>query len=47
MQTLDNTRAALEAADADQKRRFLAGESVVRLVHERARIVDGILRDLS
>ncbi len=46
MQTLVDTRAALEAADADQKQRFLKGESVVRLVHERAGVVDGIIRDL-
>ncbi len=44
--TLVDTRAALETADADLKRRFSAGESVIRLVHERARIVDDILRDL-
>ena len=46
MQTLVDTRAALAAADADLKERFLAGGSVVALVHERARIVDGIIGDL-
>jgi [protein-PII] uridylyltransferase len=46
VQTLVDTRAALGAADTDQKQRFLTGESVVKLVHERARIVDGIISDL-
>jgi [protein-PII] uridylyltransferase len=46
VQTRADTKAALETADAELKRRFLAGDSVVRLVHERAWIVDGIIRDL-
>ena len=46
MQTHASSRAALAAADADLKRRFLEGESVVALVHERARVVDDLLRDL-
>ena len=39
-------RAGLEAANEDLKRRFLEGESVVELVHERARIVDDVLKTL-
>jgi len=39
-------RAVLDAASEDLKRRFLKGESVVDLVHERAAIVDHVLRDL-
>jgi len=46
VQTHVNGRATLGAADDDLKRRFLAGESVVDLVHERADIVDGLLADL-
>ena len=46
MQTHVNSRATLGAADDDLKRRFLAGESVVDLVHERADIVDGLLVNL-
>ena len=46
MQTHVKSRAALDAADADLKRRFLAGESVVELVHARAAIVDELLSTL-
>ena len=40
------SRADLEAASADIRERFLAGESVVTLVHDRADVVDSILRHL-
>ena len=46
VQTPAGSRAALAAADADLKRRFLEGESVVALVHERARVVDELIRQL-
>ena len=46
MQTHAESRAAVDAADEDLKRRFLAGESVVDLVHERASRIDAVLRDL-
>ena len=46
MQTHAKSRAALDAADEDLKRRFLAGESAVDLVHERADRVDDLLREL-
>jgi [protein-PII] uridylyltransferase len=46
VQTHAKRRAALDAADADLKRRFLAGESVVELVHARAAIVDELLTEL-
>ena len=46
MQTHAKSRASLAATDADQKARFLAGESVVDLVHERAAAIDELLRDL-
>ncbi len=46
MQTHAKSRAALDAADADLKRRFLDGESVVDLVRERAGIVDAVLAEL-
>ena len=40
------SRADLEAASADIRERFLAGESVVTLVHERSDVVDSILGHL-
>ena len=46
MQTHVKNRATLGAADDELKRRFLAGDSVVDLVHERADIVDGLLVNL-
>jgi len=46
VQTHAKSRAALDAADEDLKRRFLAGDSVVDLVHERAAIVDTLLTEL-
>ena len=46
VQTPASSRAALKAASDDLKRRFLEGDSVVDLVHERAQIVDRVLRDL-
>ena len=46
VQTPASSRATLEAAGNDLKRRFLEGEAVVDLVHERAQIVDQVLRDL-
>lgn len=46
MQTHAKSRAALDAADEDLKRRFLAGESVADLVHARAGIVDALLTGL-
>ena len=46
MQTHADRRATLTAATEDLKQRFLAGESVVDLVHERARAVDEVLVDL-
>ncbi len=46
MQTHAKSRAALDAADADLKRRFLDGESVVDLVRERAGFVDALLAEL-
>jgi len=45
-QTIADRRAELESADQALKSRFLAGESVVRLVHERSRHVDELLREL-
>jgi [protein-PII] uridylyltransferase len=39
-------RAALEAASEDLKRRFLEGESVTDLVHERAGVVDAAITGL-
>ncbi|NNC77216.1 MAG: [protein-PII] uridylyltransferase [Woeseiaceae bacterium] len=41
-----SSRAALGSADAELKRRFLSGDSVVDLVHARASSVDDTLRDL-
>jgi len=38
-----NSRAALEAASDNIKERFLAGESVVNLVHLRAAVIDHLL----
>ncbi len=46
MQQHADTRVELAARDAELKRRFLAGDSVVDLVHERARVVDELLRRL-
>jgi [protein-PII] uridylyltransferase len=46
VQTHADRRAALAAAAEDLKQRFLAGESVVDLVHERARAVDTVMVDL-
>ena len=46
MPTPGDSRAALAAADEELERRFRDGESVVALVHDRARIVDDILRDI-
>ena len=46
MQTHAKSRAALDAAREDLERRFLAGESVVDLVHERAARIDAMLVDL-
>jgi [protein-PII] uridylyltransferase len=46
VQTHAKSRAALDAADADLKRRFLAGDSIVDLVHARAAIVDELLSTL-
>jgi [protein-PII] uridylyltransferase len=46
VQTHASKRAALDAAGQDQKQRFLAGESVVDLVHERAAFIDELLREL-
>ncbi|MDH3748750.1 MAG: [protein-PII] uridylyltransferase [Gammaproteobacteria bacterium] len=46
MQTHASSRAALAAADADLRRRFLDGAPVVDLVHERATVIDELLRDL-
>ncbi len=43
MPTPADRRAALQAADEALTRRFLDGESVVELVHDRARQVDDIL----
>ncbi|MGI9270334.1 MAG: [protein-PII] uridylyltransferase [Woeseiaceae bacterium] len=40
------SRADLDAASADIRERFLAGESVVTLVHERSLLVDSILTHL-
>jgi [protein-PII] uridylyltransferase len=45
-QTHAKSRASLAAIDADLKSRFLAGESVVDLVHDRATAIDDLLRDL-
>ncbi len=39
-------RAELDTANADMRARFLAGESVVTLVHERAAVVDSIVTQL-
>ncbi|MDA0706937.1 MAG: [protein-PII] uridylyltransferase [Proteobacteria bacterium] len=39
-------RAELDAANADMRERFLAGESVVMLVHERADVIDSVLTHL-
>jgi len=38
-----SARTALELASADIKQRFIAGESVVRLVHLRAAVIDHLL----
>jgi [protein-PII] uridylyltransferase len=46
VQTHAKSRASLAAIDADLKGRFLAGESVVDLVHDRASAIDDLLRDL-
>ena len=46
MQTHAKSRASLAATDADLKNRFLAGESVVDLVHARAVATDELLREL-
>jgi [protein-PII] uridylyltransferase len=46
VQTHAKSRASLAATDADLKARFLAGESVVDLVHERAAAIDELLREL-
>jgi len=46
VQTHAKSRALLAATDAELKRRFLAGESVVDLVHERATAIDDLLREL-
>ncbi len=46
MQTHAKSRASLAATDADLKNRFLAGESVVDLVHARAAATDELLREL-
>ena len=46
MQTHAKTRASLAATDAELKSRFLAGESVVELVHERSAATDELLREL-
>jgi [protein-PII] uridylyltransferase len=46
VQTQGSKRAALEAAGEDLKHRFLEGESVAGLVHERAKLVDMVIRDL-
>ncbi len=40
MKTAAECRAALRAATDDLRERFLAGESVVELVHERAAVID-------
>ena len=44
-QTITN-RAELDAASDDMRTRFLAGESVVTLVHERASVIDSVLLHL-
>ena len=41
-----SSRAALEAANANIKERFLAGEPVVTLVHLRAKVIDELLLQL-
>ena len=46
VQTHASKRAALGAASEDQKARFLKGDSVVELVHERAAMVDELLCEL-
>ncbi len=46
VQTHASKRAALGAASEDQKARFLKGDSVVELVHGRARLVDDLLCEL-
>jgi [protein-PII] uridylyltransferase len=46
VQTHANSRASLAAIDADLKARFLAGDSVVDLVHARAEAIDSLLRGL-
>ena len=46
MQTHAKSRASLAATDADLRSRFLAGESVVDLVHARAAATDELLREL-
>jgi [protein-PII] uridylyltransferase len=46
VQTHAKNRASLAATDAALKSRFLAGESVVDLVHDRAAAIDELLRDL-
>jgi len=44
--TYGSTRAALAKAGEDLKARFLAGESVVELVHARSRLIDDLLVQL-
>jgi [protein-PII] uridylyltransferase len=46
MSYIVTNRAELDAASADMRERFLAGESVVGLVHERAGVVDSIVTHL-
>ncbi len=41
-----SSKAELKAADLELKERFLAGETVSKLVHERALVVDSLLRGL-
>lgn len=46
VQTHARSRAALGSADAELRRRFFAGDPVVSLVHDRARVVDELLCEL-
>ncbi len=46
MTYMATSRAELEAASDDMRERFLAGESVVTLVHERAALIDAVLSHL-
>jgi [protein-PII] uridylyltransferase len=46
MQHTITNRAELDAASDDMRTRFLAGESVVTLVHERASVIDSVLLHL-